>query len=123
EWKEFPELTIIVENVRELNEFINNPNHEAYCDRIREGIQSLVEYDDNYFEEKSLYIKIFRKGCKFDDVAKMVIENGVLTITMVDPQYDGTSCPGILYEGMQVISIDKKVLGDVQTIQIVKTRR
>ena len=123
EWKEFPELTIMVENTRELNDFINNSINDPYCERLKEAIQSLAEYDEEYFREKSLFIRTYLSECKMYNVAKMVINNGILTLTTVNPQYDGTSCPDVPYEGMQVISIDKKVLGDVQTIKVENIRR
>jgi hypothetical protein len=53
----------------------------------------------------------------------MVINNGILTLTRVNPPYDGTLCPGIPREGIQVIAIDKKVLGEIQSIQVERIRR
>jgi hypothetical protein len=53
----------------------------------------------------------------------MVINNGILTLTRVNPPYDGTSCPGVPYEGIQVIAIDKSVLENIQTIQVERIRR
>ena len=116
-------MNIIVENTRELNDFINNSINDPYCDRVKEAIQSLAEYDEEYFREKSLFIRTFLSECAIYNAAKIVINNGILTLTRVNPPYDGTACPGILYEGIQVIAIDKKVLGDIQSIQVEMIRR
>ena len=123
DWDGLPNVNIIVENTRELNDFINNSINDPYCDRVKEAIQSLAEYDEEYFREKSLFIRTFLSECAIYNAAKIVINNGILTLTRVNPPYDGTACPGILYEGIQVIAIDKKVLGDIQSIQVEMIRR
>ncbi len=123
DWDEFLELEIMVDNMQDLGYFIKNPNNETYCNQIREAIQNLEEYDEDYFREKSLFIRIFVSVCKIDNAAKMVMDNGILTLTTIDPLYDGTACPGILYEGIQVIAIDKSVLGNIQSIQVENVER
>ena len=123
DWDEFLELEIMVDNMQDLGYFIKNPNNETYCNQIREAIQNLEEYDEEYFREKSLFIRIFVSVCIIDNAAKMVMDNGILTLTTIEPLYDGTACPGILYEGIQVIAIDKKVLGEIQSIQVERIRR
>ena len=123
DWDGLPNVNIIVENTRELNDFINNSINDPYCDRVKEAIQSLEEYDEEYFREKSLFIRTFLSECHIYNAAKMVINNGILTLTRVNPPYDGTSCPGVPYEGIQVIAIDKSVLENIQTIQVERIRR
>ena len=123
DWDGLPNVNIIVENARELNDFINNSINDPYCDRVKEAIQSLAEYDEEYFREKSLFIRTFLSECHIYNAAKMVINNGILTLTRVNPPYDGTLCPGIPREGIQVIAIDKKVLGEIQSIQVERIRR
>lgn len=123
DWDGLPNVNIIVENARELNDFINNSINDPYCDRVKEAIQSLEEYDEEYFREKSLFIRTFLSECHIYNAAKMVINNGILTLTRVNPPYDGTSCPGVPYEGIQVIAIDKSVLENIQTIQVERIRR
>lgn len=123
DWDGLPNVNIIVENARELNDFINNSINDPYCDQVKEAIQSLEEYDEEYFREKSLFIRTFLSGCHIYNAAKMVINNGILTLTRVNPPYDGTSCPGVPYEGIQVIAIDKSVLENIQTIQVERIRR
>ena len=123
DWDGLPNVNIIVENTRELNDFINNSINDPYCDQVKEAIQSLEEYDEEYFREKSLFIRTFLSGCHIYNAAKMVINNGILTLTRVNPLYDGPVCPDIPYEGIQVIAIDKSVLENIQTIQVERIRR
>ena len=123
DWDGLPNVNIIVENARELNDFINNSINDPYCDQVKEAIQSLEEYDEEYFREKSLFIRTFLSGCHIYNAAKMVINNGILTLTRVNPLYDGPVCPDIPYEGIQVIAIDKSVLENIQTIQVERIRR
>ncbi len=123
DWDGLPNVNIIVENARELNDFINNSINDPYCDQVKEAIQSLEEYDEEYFREKSLFIRTFLSGCHIYNAAKMVINNGILTLTRVNPLYDGPVCPDIPYEGIQVIAIDKSVLENIQTIQVEMIRR
>ena len=123
DWDGLPNVNIIVENARELNDFINNSINDPYCDRVKEAIQSLEEYDEEYFREKSLFIRTFLSGCHIYNAAKMVINNGILTLTRVNPLYDGPVCPDIPYEGIQVIAIDKSILENIQTIKVEEVRR
>ena len=123
DWDGLPNVNIIVENARELNDFINNSINDPYCDQVKEAIQSLEEYDEEYFREKSLFIRTFLSGCHIYNAAKMVINNGILTLTRVNPLYDGPVCPDIPYEGIQVIAIDKSVLENIQTIQVERINR
>ena len=123
DWDGLPNVNIIVENTRELNDFINNSINDPYCDRVKEAIQSLEEYDEEYFREKSLFIRTFLSECKIHNAAKMVINNGILTLTRVNPPYDGTVCPDVPYEGIQVIAIDKSVLENIRTIKVEEVRR
>lgn len=119
DWSEFHELAIMVENMRELGDFIYSPNNETYSDQIREAIQSLEEYDEEYFREKSLFIIINKKGdTSSDKVGRIVINNGKLTVTTIDIIYVDAIPILVLSENMQVVEIDKKVLGEIQTIQI-----
>ena len=119
----FPELKIMVGNAQDLSNLIKDQIHELHGDRIKEALQSLDEYDEEYFHEKSLFIMTFVVVCKTDNAAKMVIENGILTLTTVNPIDDGTLCPALSYEGIQVIEMDKSVLGNIQTIKVEKSRR
>ena len=119
----FPVLNIILENEQDLVNFIKDQMRESHCDRIKESIQSLEKYNEEYFKEKSLFLMTFILVCRIDNAAKMVMDNGILTLTTIEPLYDGTACPGILYEGIQVIAIDKKVLGEIQSIQVERIRR
>ncbi len=123
DWDGLPNVNIIVENARELNDFINNSINDPYCDQVKEAIQSLEEYDEEYFREKSLFIRTFLSGCHIYNAAKMVINNGILTLTRVNPLYDGPVCPDIPYEGIQVIAIDKSILENIQTIKVEEVRR
>ena len=119
----FPVLNIILENEQDLVNFIKDQMRESHCDRIKESIQSLEKYNEEYFKEKSLFLMTFILVCRIDNAAKMVINNGILTLTRVNPPYDGPECPALSYEGIQVIAIDKSVLENIQTIKVEEVRR
>ena len=119
----FPVLNIILENEQDLVNFIKDQMRESHCDRIKESIQSLEKYNEEYFKEKSLFLMTFILVCRIDNAAKMVINNGILTLTRVNPPYDGPECPALSYEGIQVIEIDKSVLENIQTIKVEEVRR
>ena len=119
----FPVLNIILENEQDLVNFIKDQMRESHCDRIKESIQSLEKYNEEYFKEKSLFLMTFILVFRIDNAAKMVINNGILTLTRVNPPYDGPECPALSYEGIQVIAIDKSVLGNIQTIKVEEVRR
>ena len=70
DWDGLPNVNIIVENARELNDFINNSINDPYCDQVKEAIQSLEEYDEEYFREKSLFIRTFLSECHIYNAAK-----------------------------------------------------
>ena len=127
-WDDVPELREKVDTLEELNALRSKEEYpffnEAYAnDRINKAMQRLDEFDDKYFEEKSLIFVMQYKGdTSFYDLGKLIIESNILTVATIEPE-GHYGYPQTLAVNVSVIAVDKQVLKNIEQIKFEEIRR
>ncbi|MDE6614731.1 MAG: hypothetical protein K2K24_04395 [Clostridia bacterium] len=119
-WGIAPDLREKVDTLEELNALRSNKDYpffnEKYAkNKIYKTMQRLDEFDEKYFNDKSLILIMQRWSLAWGDLRKMSIEDRKLTITFVLPK--GVIYPDVVAVRVSVIEIKKQVIKDVEQIQ------
>ncbi|MDE5991036.1 MAG: hypothetical protein K2H36_05590 [Clostridia bacterium] len=126
-WDDVPELREKVDTLEELNALRSKKeypffNEEYANDRINKAMQRLDEFDDKYFEEKSLIFVMEFRGIFFD-LGKIYTKDVMMTISMVQPEMSDVILLDDPQVRVSVIEVDKQVVKGIEQIKVEEIMR
>ncbi len=126
-WNDVPELREKVDTLEALNALRSKEEYpffnEAYAnDRINKAMQRLDEFDDKYFEEKSLIFVMQFTGTLFD-LGKLYTKDMMMTISMVPPEPSDVIYIDDPRIRVSAIEVDKQIAKGIEQIKVEEIRR